>query len=149
MLTEKDIKIKDTGGDYWVFADIDVPVKLFGKLRFEGDEESSINISVPKGTDMMTWLPQINKYLAWVADGCASVLTKKYVEENQWSLDEYFEGKLPEDWYETLEVLGATIAVEEDGCIGIRVTFGDNIFEDHLLCVEFSGKEIIEMYYDG
>lgn len=149
MLTEKEIMIEETGGDYWVFADILAPVKLFGKLRFAEDEEPSINISAPKGTDIAALLPQINEYLVWVADGCASVLTERYVKENQCSLDEDFAGELPEDWYETLEVLDATIEIDEDGCVGLRATLGDNIFEDHLLCVEFTGKEIAEMYYDG
>lgn len=55
-----------------------------------------------------------------------------------------------EDWFDTLEIYSLKINIDKDGELSINVSCGDDLFLDHLLCIEIVNQgEIFDMYYDG
>lgn len=149
MIDLKNIIIEDNTDKTYPFNHgcIKKPVKIFGQLLL-GDDNKKLGLSFPKDTALENLLPAINEYLEFLSD-CKTLLWDFYKEKNADIINEWFEGIMSEDWYETLEIYGAIIDFDRNGNPSGRFSCGDNMITDHLLCIEFNGREIAEMYFDG
>ncbi|MDR2955895.1 MAG: hypothetical protein LBV43_12530 [Prevotella sp.] len=150
MITLNDIIIEPNEDEDYNFSHgyISKSVKLFGQIRFE-EKNEGLGLSVDKSVNIDTVIDKLNAYLKWLGDDCQQMLEDYYAKENQDMLDEWYDGKLEEDWYETLEMYSGTIDILADGRFGATFSCGDNMNEDHLLEIEILDKQITEMWFDG
>ncbi|WP_309270276.1 hypothetical protein [Paenibacillus sp.] len=93
--------------------------------------------SIDRGTNSINTLTE---YIDWLGH-CKDVLQKFYNEE--------FEEEADNEWYGSLEVYRVQVTVFNTGDTFAEITCGDNIWPDHLLDIEFNGKEVETMSYDG
>lgn len=149
-ITREVIVLEDVGGDGYsqLHGWVEQPVVLFGQQRFADGTDKRLALQVSKSAELDVLINKLNEYIAFLADARAE-LEQRYRAEFQNFLDDYYEGQLPANWYDTLELYGATVFVTKTGEFGIGVTFGDCVLTDHLLEVEFAEKDIVQMYLDG
>ncbi|WP_163357194.1 hypothetical protein [Dysgonomonas sp. 25] len=126
---------------------IDMPLKLFGQMRFEDDDEK-LGLSIPATIDLEAIIEPLNDYLLWLSD-CRAALETFYLREHKEWIDECYDGELDDEWYNSLEMYSGTIDIDEDGAFSANFSCGDNMNDDHLLIIEISGKEINDMWFDG
>lgn len=150
MLTTDKFVFQPNNDEEYPYKDgyIDMPVEIFGQVRFTDREDERLAVSIPHCVDLEAIIEPLNDYLAFLSD-CRLALEKFYYHENKDWIDKYFDGKLTDDWYETLEVDSGTIDIDEDGAFSARFSCGDNMSTDHLLMIEFSDREIDTMYFEG
>ena len=113
-------------------------VVIFGR-EVEGENFSFfINKDIP----LESCLHSINKYLEWLSDTKATLIN--YYNEH---CREYTP-EADDNWYDTLEVYSGHLDV---GSIGIsaHISAGDIFTPDHLLEIDFEGKEITHIGWDG
>ena len=113
-------------------------VVIFNK-EVEGEYFSFfINKDIP----LESCLHSINKYLEWLSDAKAALIN--YYNEH---CTEYTP-QADDNWYDTLEVYSGHLDV---GSIGIsaHISAGDIFTPDHLLEIDFEGKEITHIGWDG
>jgi hypothetical protein len=153
MITLSDIVIEpNEDGDYkFNHGYINQPIKIFGQIRFDGEEDDNekLGLRIDKSVDINTIIDKLNKYLNWLADDCRQILEDYYKKENQGMLEEWYSGKLEEDWYETLEMYSGTVDILSNDRFGATFSCGDNMNTDHLLMIEIDDKQITEMWFDG
>lgn len=149
-IAKEDIVLEDVGSDGYsqLHGWVEQPVVLFGQQRFADGTDKRLGLQVSKSVELDELIGGLNEYISFLADA-RTRLEQRYKAEFQNFLDDYYEGELPANWYETLELYGATIFVTKNGEFGIGVTFGDCVITDHLLEVEFAGQDIVQMYLDG
>ncbi|MGM1049741.1 MAG: hypothetical protein ACQEXX_26900 [Bacillota bacterium] len=135
-LTMADIKKKDEQGSDWKNYEIDKSIMIFGYL-FDG---KSLKITVHKDVELINNTNTLTEYIDWLGH-CRDVLQKFYNEK--------FEDEADDEWYESLEVYRVKVTVIKTGDTFAEITCGDNIWSDHLLDIEFNGKEVETMGYDG
>ena len=97
---------------------------------------------VNKDIPLESCLHSINKYLEWLSDAKAALIN--YYNEH---CTEYTP-QADDNWYDTLEVYSGHLDV---GSIGIsaHISAGDIFSPDHLLEIDFEGKEITHIGWDG
>ncbi|UNK16316.1 hypothetical protein MNQ98_17510 [Paenibacillus sp. N3/727] len=135
-LTMANIKKKDEQGSDWQNYEIDKSIMIFGS-PFDG---KSLGITVHNDVELTNSTNTLTEYIDWLGL-CKDVLQKFYNEE--------FEDEADDEWYESLEVYRVQVTVINTGDTFAEITCGDNIWSDHLLDIEFNGKEIETMGYDG
>ncbi|AJH14886.1 hypothetical protein [Myroides profundi] len=86
-------------------------------------------------------------YLYWLTD-LREELIGFYNSENNAFLP-FLDGKADDDWYDTLDLYSATIYLHNLSDITASITIGDEIIVDHIIDIEISNKECIEMSIDG
>ena len=97
---------------------------------------------INKGTSLESCLHSINEYLEWLSDAKAILIN--YYNEH---CAEYTP-QADDNWYNTLEVYSGHLDI---GSIGIsaHISAGDIFSADHLLEIDFEGKEITHIGWDG
>lgn len=97
---------------------------------------------VNKDIPLESCLHSINKYLEWLSDAKAALIN--YYNEH---CTEYTP-QADDNWYDTLEVYSGHLDV---GSIGIsaHISAGDIFAPDHSLEIDFEGKEITHIGWDG
>ena len=97
---------------------------------------------INKETSLESCLDSINKYLEWLSDAKAILIN--YYNEH---CAEYTP-QADDNWYNTLEVYSGHLDI---GSIGIsaHISAGDIFSPDHLLEIDFEGKEITHIGWDG
>ena len=113
-------------------------VVIFNK-EVEGEDFSFF---INKGTSLESCLHSINEYLEWLSDAKAILIN--YYNEH---CAEYTP-QADDNWYNTLEVYSGHLDI---GSIGIsaHISAGDICSPDHLLEIDFEGKEITHIGWDG
>ena len=113
-------------------------VVIFNK-ELEGEDFSFF---INKGTSLESCLHSINEYLEWLSDAKAILIN--YYNEH---CAEYTP-QADDNWYNTLEVYSGHLDI---GSIGIsaHISAGDIFSPDHLLEIDFEGKEITHIGWDG
>lgn len=113
-------------------------VVIFGREVEEEDFSFFINKDIP----LESCLHSINKYLEWLSDAKATLIS--YYNEH---CAEYTP-QADDNWYNTLEVYSGHLDI---GSIGIsaHISAGDIFSPDHLLEIDFEGKEITHIGWDG
>ena len=113
-------------------------VVIFNK-EVEGEDFSFF---INKGTSLESCLHSINEYLEWISDAKAILIN--YYNEH---CAEYTP-QSDDNWYNTLEVYSGHLDI---GSIGIsaHISAGDIFSPDHLLEIDFEGKEITHIGWDG
>lgn len=113
-------------------------VVIFNK-EVEGEDFSFF---INKGTSLESCLHSINEYLEWLSDAKAILIN--YYNEH---CAEYTP-QADDNWYNTLEVYSGHLDI---GSIGIsaHISAGDIFSPDHLLEIDFEGKEITHIGWDG
>ena len=149
MVTLHDIIIEPNEDNEYNFNHgyINIPLKIFGQIRFEDDDEK-LGVCIDKKVKPEEILEKLNDYLSWL-EGCQNILEEYYLEENRDMLDEWYDGELDPEWYETLEMYSGTLDINKDGTFGATFSCGDNMNTDHLLMIEIDNKQIKEMWFDG
>ena len=113
-------------------------VVIFGR-EVEGENFSFfINKDIP----LESCLHSINKYLEWLSDAKATLIN--YYNEH---CAEYTP-QADDNWYNTLEVYRGSIWVGGKE-ISAHISAGDIFTSDHLLEIDFEGKEITHIGWDG
>ncbi|SMF83780.1 hypothetical protein SAMN05661091_2453 [Paenibacillus uliginis N3/975] len=135
-LTMENVKKKDEQGSDWQNYEIDKSIIIFGYL-FDG---KSLGITVHNDVELTNSTNTLTEYIDWLGH-CKDVLQKFYNEK--------FEDEADDEWYESLEVYRVKVTVIKTGDTFAEITCGDNIWSDHLLDIEFNGKEVETMGYDG
>ena len=113
-------------------------VVIFGR-EVEGENFSFfINKDIP----LESCLHSINKYLEWLSDTKAALIN--YYNEHCGA----YTPEADDNWYNTLEVYSGHLDI---GSIGIsaHISAGDIFSPDHLLEIDFEGKEITHIGWDG
>ena len=97
---------------------------------------------INKETSLESCLDSINEYLEWLSDAKATLIN--YYNEH---CAEYTP-EADDNWYNTLEVYSGHLDI---GSIGIsaHISAGDIFSPDHLLEIDFEGKEITHIGWDG
>lgn len=148
MITIDNIKFdKQADTDNYLSGYIDIPIKIFGQIRFN-DKKKKLKLSIKKGCDWESRIQDLNEYIDWLGN-CKQEIEDFYKKENQAILDNWYDGKLTPDFFETLEVYSGTITILENDTLCADFSCGDNVLIDHLLLIEFDDKEITEMWHDG
>ena len=113
-------------------------VVIFNKEVEEEDFSFFINKDIP----LESCLHSINKYLEWLSDAKATLIN--YYNEHCGA----YTPEADDNWYNTLEVYSGHLDI---GCIGIsaHISAGDIFSPDHLLEIDFEGKEITHIGWDG
>ena len=113
-------------------------VVIFGREVEEEDFSFFINKDIP----LESCLHSINKYLEWLSDAKAALIS--YYNEHCGA----YTPEADDNWYNTLEVYSGHLDI---GCIGIsaHISAGDIFSPDHLLEIDFEGKEITHIGWDG
>ena len=113
-------------------------VVIFGREVEEEDFSFFINKDIP----LESCLHSINKYLEWLSDTKAALIN--YYNEHCLA----YTPEADDNWYNTLEVYSGHLDV---GSIGIsaHISAGDIFSPDHLLEIDFEGKEITHIGWDG
>ena len=144
-----DIIIEENTDDDYDFHHgyINKALTIFGEERFDTDDER-LGLSIAKSLKLSEVLPKLNAYLEWLAD-CKETLIDFYVEEFANEIDEFHDGEMTSDWFETLEVYSGTVCLSANGDIGADFSTGDNMDEDHLLIIEIDGYDVSTMWHDG
>ena len=113
-------------------------VVIFNKEVEEEDFSFFINKDIP----LESCLHSINKYLEWLSDAKATLIN--YYNEHCGA----YTPEADDNWYNTLEVYSGHLDI---GSIGIsaHISAGDIFSPDHLLEIDFEGKEITHIGWDG
>ena len=102
-----------------------MPIKIFGYEL----EPSKCEIYISSKLQIAEIAPALSQYLDWLASCKAEAM-------------EYFCSKLgerlPEDWFETIEVFSAEITFTTLEDFGAVITFGESMLPDHV--VEFTNE---------
>jgi len=149
MITLRDIRIERNDDNDYNFNHgyINAPVEIFGQVRFN-DNDEKLGLSIHKSLAPESFIDGLNDYLSWLAN-CKDILEEYYKKENSYMLNEWYDGQMDPEWYDTLEMYSGTIDIGADGRMGANFSCGDNMDTDHLLIIEFKDKQIIEMWFDG
>lgn len=106
------------------------PIKIFD---FELDK-SECEINICQKLDCKEVVPILANYLDWL-----TVCKDK--------VSDYFSSKLgenlPEDWFENIEVYSASLTFQTLEDFGATISFGESIFPDHIIELDFDKFEII------
>ena len=105
--------------------------KVFGYLLNYDEYE----IYISKDYKIDDILPILNEYMDFLASPKREVL--EYFEEKTGE-------KMPEEWYEGIEVYNVAITFNSPEDFGATVVFGDNAFEDNIFELEFEKSEITD-----
>ena len=147
MIEEKDIVIEENNTEYpYIHGWVDKVVKIFGKEFFKND--SKLGLMVSKEMNTKDIPPALNEYLEFLTS-CKQLLIDCYRASNLEIINDWFDGKMTADWYETLEIYGGLITFDDNGIPSGSFSCGDNMITDHLLMIEFNHKEISQMYFEG
>ena len=113
-------------------------VVIFNK-EVEGEDFSFF---INKETSLESCLHSINEYLEWLSDAKATLIN--YYNEHC----RVYTPEADDNWYNTLEVYSGHLDI---GSIGIsaHISAGDIFSPDHLLEIDFEGKEITHIGWDG
>lgn len=114
-------------------------VKLFG-YTLEKEEAHEGDICISPQNKLIDVLPLINKYLDWLSDCRENLIT-------------YFEGVLEEDlpinWYDEIEIISFSITINNLNDYGATISFGESVFSDHIIELDFEKEEIIDNRLNG
>ena len=113
-------------------------VVIFNKEVEEEDFSFFINKDIP----LQSCLHSINKYLEWLSDAKATLIN--YYNEHCGT----YTPEADDNWYNTLEVYRGSIWVGDEG-ISAHISAGDIFTSDHSLEIDFEGKEITHIGWDG
>lgn len=129
MITEKSFLIFDEDNIYISYHPTE-PIKIFNcKVDMS---ECEFNIS-----KKLCWreiLPVLTDYLEWLAL-CENELKCYFASK--------LEENLPRDWFRKIEVYSASITFLTLDDFGASIAFGESIFQDHTIELEFEQKEIV------
>jgi hypothetical protein len=115
---------------------------IFGQIL----DNKLLKIKIHKNMELSQYISKINEYLQWLGWNCKNTLIKYYNE----NMAEWTEETANNDWYEEMEIYSVSIIINKDnGNIFAEISCGDNIAEDHILDIEFTGEKINSMNYDG
>lgn len=110
------------------------PVKIFDYL-IEEDELSECEIHILNGFAVKDALMVMDKYLEWL-QRCEKELVAYFenlIEEN-----------LPEGWFEGIEVYSASMTIDSAEDYGITIAFGEEVFPDHAIELDFVKEDIVD-----
>ena len=113
-------------------------VVILGK-EVEGEDFSFF---INKGTPLESCLDHIKEYLAWLSEAKETLISyynehcRKYIPQAD------------DNWYDTLEVYSGHIDIGSTG-VTAHISAGDIFTPDHLLDIDFEGKEITHIGWDG
>jgi hypothetical protein len=113
---------------------------IFGRT-FDGEP---VEIEIDGAGELSRYIPKINESLRWIGGECREELIAHFNEHV-----DYREEKTGDRWYEALETDSVLIAVDRDGAVTAEIAGGDNFLPDHLMEIEFTGKKISRISYDG
>ena len=86
-------------------------------------------------------------YIYWLADLRESLISFYNSEKN--SFLPFLDGKADDYWYDTLALFSARIYLHNLSDITASIAIGDELIADHIIDIELSNKECIEMSIDG
>lgn len=114
-------------------------VKIFG-YTLEKEEAHECDICISPQNELSDVLPLINKYVDWLSDCRGNLIT-------------YFEGileeNLPSNWYDEIEIISFSITVNNLDDYGATIYFGESVFSDHIIELDFEKEEIIDNRLNG
>lgn len=100
-----------------------MPVKIFGYEL----EPSNCEIYIPSKIHITEIVPALTKYLNWLAFCKTETMEYFYSKLGE---------RLPEDWFENIEVYSAEITFTTLEDFGAVISFGESMLPDHI--VEFT-----------
>lgn len=80
------------------------------------------------------------KYLKWL-ESCIDVV-KRYIEELSGEL-------LTEEWIDSIEIYSVDVIFNNEEDYGATISFGECIYEDHILEIDFEKEEIVDNRFKG
>lgn len=113
-----------------------IPLQVFNSLVDSDDCE--INISIEY--DIIQILPIFNNYLEWLKH-CKNEVVEYFSKK----IDE----KLPKEWFENIEVYNFSFTLNNLDDFGATVFFGESIFVDHIIELDFEKYEIVDDGLNG
>ena len=113
-------------------------IVIFG-VKVDDSEDVQINVYKDCMSEVIN-SKIIQKYLEWLGNCCDVV--RAYLEETTGE-------ELPDDWEEHIEIYSASITFISEEDYGATVSFGESIFEDHIIELEFEKEEIINNCLNG
>lgn len=113
--------------------------KVFG-CKMLADEVENFEIFISKNNSLENILPLLNKYLQWLSD-CRKMLVAYFAEVLQ--------EKIPERWYEKIEVFRVSVVINGLDDYGATITFGESIYSDHMIELELEKQEIVDNRLNG
>jgi hypothetical protein len=122
------------------FKIINKKIVIFNKTV----KNDKVEISISGNHKFEDYVDKIIGYIYWLGD-CKDELIKFYNSE----LSDDTEETANDDWYDTLEVLGARIIVGLNGNLYSEITSRDDFAQDHILDIETENETITSMNYDG
>jgi len=116
--------------DQYIFYSPKKPIQIFG---FALDVEEC-EILISKKLKREEIMPVLTDYLEWLSS-CKTELSTYFCSE----LGE----KLPENWFESIEVYNTSIYFDSTKEFGASIEFGECILSDHIVMLEIENFEIV------
>ena len=110
---------------------------IFGKT-VDGDDYE-INVAI-EFKDQINTNMVLDSYLKWL-ERCVDIVAS-YMEE-------VYGESLPDHWKESIEVYSVSITYNSEDDYGATIAFGESIFPDHIIELDFEKEEIIDNRLNG
>ncbi len=127
--------IETKSSKYFTNFEYKMPVVIFGKVF-----SKPLLVCVDKKIKVTNFWESVVEYILFLGD-CKQKLIRYY--------NKNMEDEASDEWYESLEIFSVTIDISAKGKLCARITCGDELWEDHLLDIEFEKEKITDMTYDG
>lgn len=131
---EKDNSLSD---DEYIVYHPKKPTYIFNSL-LDSNEDCEINISVK--CELIKVISELDKYMKWLAN-CENEL----IDYMQNIIDE----KIPENWIDNIEVFNIYITFVGYNDFGATIIFGESLFPDHSIEINFEKYNIVEANLNG
>lgn len=113
------------------------PTYIFRSL-LDSNEDCEINISVK--CELIKIIPELSKYMEWLSH-CENEL----IDYMQNIIDE----KIPENWIDDIEIFNVFITFVDYDDFGATITFGESLFPDHSIEINFEKYDILQSALNG
>lgn len=123
--------------DEYVCYKFKVEKIIFGK-EVDGDDYE-INVAV-EFRDQMNTNMVLDSYLRWL-EGCVDIVAA-YMEEVSGE-------SLPDNWKESIDVYSVSITYNSEDDYGATIAFGESVFPDHIIELDYEKEEIIDNRLNG
>jgi len=134
ILSDFELKLEN---ENFTSFETDKKLIIFGKLF----DNEPLKLCLSKGVKLESCIEKIADYVQWLCD-CKKILMKFYNNND-------FEDEANDDWYDSLEIIGVLLDVNEKEKIFATLNCGDDFWSDHILDIEIDDKKVVSMGYDG
>ena len=131
-----DFELKEESENFTSF-ETNKKLIIFGKLF----DNEPLRLCLSKGVKLESYIEKIADYVQWLGN-CKKILINFYNNNNS-------EDEADDDWYNSLEIIGVLLDVNEKGNFFATLNCGDDFWSDHILDIEIDNKKVVSMNYDG